>query len=625
MTGVRDEPASEAALTDIPAAPRRFSPRTLRSRLTLIYVGLIVAILALLGVYLVIAARTLYVDRLSGQLAAQAHLVGEAVSPELESGGSIDQIDPIVKRLGDPLEARLTVIAPGGVVLGDSIANPRTMENHAGRPEVRAALATGNGTNQRESATLHENFLYVAVPIPADPGAVARVALPLTDVDAAVGRVQRDLAIATVLAALLAIAVTLLVAGWITRPLDALRQRVNAVAAGRLDTAVEPAATREIGELGEAFNAMTARLRYLVAELEQSRVRLEATLANLSDGVVITDTVGRILLINHAAGAIFGVSSDDAAGRDLVLVARDHDLATLLRDALATGTSRNATIEHGQRRLVLEASAQPLRGGHERLGLLALRDVTELRRLERLRRDFVANVSHELRTPLTSIKALVETLVAGAVDDPAVVDDFLGRVVAEVDHLAGLVDELLDLARLESGRAVLHPETRDPATALGRAVERLRPQAERAGLTLTAEFFGTLPPVSADWTRIDQVVLNLVHNAIKFTPAGGAIDVGAEERGRILAVSVRDSGTGIAADELPRLFERFYKADKARHSGGSGLGLAIAKHIVQAHDGAITAESELGHGTTITFTLPLGAAAVGETIPEGMDAPAGHG
>jgi two-component system phosphate regulon sensor histidine kinase PhoR len=580
-------------------------PRTLRSRLTLIYLALIVTILALLGVYLVFAARALYVDRLAGQLAAQARLAGEAVGPTLQAGGGIDQVDPLVKRLGGPLAARLTIIAPDGTVLGDSIADPRTMENHANRPEVRAAVASGDGTNQRESATLHENFLYVAVPIPADPGAVARVALPLTEVDSAVHRIQRDLIIATGLAALLAVAVTVAVSGWITRPLERLRQRVNAVAAGDLDTAVAPVPTREIGELGAAFNAMTARLRSLVAELEQSRLRLEATLANLSDGVVITDAAGAVLLLNRAAGEMFDVAGEEATGRDFMLVARDHDLAAVLREALATGERREATVDYGPRRLVLDVSAQRLRGGREQLGVLVLRDVTELRRLERLRRDFVANVSHELRTPLTSVKALVETLAAGAIDDPAVADDFLGRVVAEVDHLAALVDELLDLARLESGRAVLHTETRDPAEAVRRAVERLRPQAERADLTLRTDLPGALPPVAADWTRIDQVMLNLVHNAIKFTAAGGEIVVSAAEQDSFLAITVRDNGAGIARDELPRLFERFYKVDKARHSAGTGLGLAIAKHIVQAHGGAITAASELGRGTTITFTLPL--------------------
>ncbi len=580
-------------------------PRTLRSRLTLIYLALIVTILALLGVYLVFAARALYVDRLAGQLAAQARLAGEAVGPTLQAGGGIDQVDPLVKRLGGPLAARLTIIAPDGTVLGDSIADPRTMENHANRPEVRAAVASGDGTNQRESATLHENFLYVAVPIPADPGAVARVALPLTEVDSAVHRIQRDLIIATGLAALLAVAVTVAVSGWITRPLETLRRHVNAVAAGDLDAAVAPVPTREIGELGAAFNAMTERLRSLVAELEQSRLRLEATLANLSDGVVITDAAGAVLLLNRAAGEMFDVAGEEATGRDFMLVARDHDLAAVLREALATGERREATVDYGPRRLVLDVSAQRLRGGREQLGVLVLRDVTELRRLERLRRDFVANVSHELRTPLTSVKALVETLAAGAIDDPAVADDFLGRVVAEVDHLAALVDELLDLARLESGRAVLHTETRDPAESLRRAVERLRPQAERADLTLRTDLPGALPPVAADWTRIDQVMLNLVHNAIKFTAAGGEIVVSAAEQDSFLAITVRDNGAGIARDELPRLFERLYKVDKARHSAGTGLGLAIAKHIVQAHGGAITAASELGRGTTITFTLPL--------------------
>jgi two-component system phosphate regulon sensor histidine kinase PhoR len=234
-----------------------------------------------------------------------------------------------------------------------------------------------------------------------------------------------------------------------------------------------------------------------------------------------------------------------------------------------------------------------------------LRDITELRRLERVRREFVANVSHELRTPLTSIKALVETLAAGARDDPEVADDFLGRIDDEVDRLTGLVEELLDLARLEAGRVVLQIEAADPVAVMTRAAERLRPHAERAGLSLRVDAPLGLPAVAVDHARIEQVLINLIHNAIKFTPAGGDIVVRAHENQGALVIAVRDSGVGIAPDELPRLFERFYKTDKARGSTGTGLGLAIAKHIVQAHGGTIWAQSEPGTGTTVSFTVPI--------------------
>jgi two-component system phosphate regulon sensor histidine kinase PhoR len=558
-----------------------------------------------LGVYLAVAGRQLYVDRLAEQLAAQAQIVAAAVAPSLNAGEGVEVTDPLVKRLGDHIDARLTIVGPDGSVLGDSVAEPRTMDNHGARPEVVGARQMGIGEAERHSATLDEDFLYVAVPIRDVPGAVARVALPLHDVDAAVGRIRRDVAFATVSAAALAIAVAIFVAGRITGPLEDLRRQAGIIATGRLDAVVRPAGARELGDLARAFNAMAADLRRLVTEQERSRARLEATLANLNDGVVITDEAGTVVRLNAAASRMLGTTSEEAVGQPFVVASRDHDLAGLLNAALAADTSRTATVAFGRDGRVLETSAQPFSGGGERLGLMVLRDVTELRRLERVRREFVANVSHELRTPLASIRAVVETLEAGAVDDPAVAGEFFRRIIAEVDHLVGLVDELLDLARLESGRAVLTAEVCDPVELLMRAVERLRTQVERAGLVIRVEVVPGLPHVWVDRGRIEQVLINLVHNAVKFTPEGGEIVVGAGLTDGMLRVSVRDTGVGIAAEDLSRVFERFYKTDAARRSAGSGLGLAIAKHIVQGHGGTIWAESTPGHGATFSFTIPL--------------------
>ena len=231
--------------------------------------------------------------------------------------------------------------------------------------------------------------------------------------------------------------------------------------------------------------------------------------------------------------------------------------------------------------------------------------MTELRRLELVRKEFVANVSHELRTPLASIRAVVETLEAGAIDDPTVAMDFLGRIVGEVDRLAALVDELLDLARLESGRITLKLDSIDPHTLITAGVERLRPQIERARLRLVSDVGHDLPAVLVDRARIEQVLLNLVHNAIKFTPAGGTIQVSAERTGDAIEVTITDTGVGIPEAELPRVFERFYKSDKARRSDGTGLGLAIAKHIVHAHAGTIRATSKPGEGSSFSFTVPV--------------------
>ncbi|HEX2280597.1 MAG TPA: ATP-binding protein, partial [Thermomicrobiales bacterium] len=572
-------------------------------------VGLVVAVVTVLGVYLAVAGRQLYVDRLAEQLEAQAQIAAAAVAPSLEAGEGLEAIDPLVKRLAERIDGRVTIVAADGAVLGDSVADPRTMDNHGSRPEVTAARRLGTGEAERHSATLDAEFLYVAVPVPEVPGAVARVALPLQEVNDAVARVRRDVAFATVIAAALAITVAVIVAGRITGPLEDLRRQARIIATGRLDAVARPAGAQELGDLARDFNAMAADLRRLVTEQERSRARLEAMLANLNEGVVITDEAGTVVQLNAAAARMLATTSEEAVGQPFVVASRDHDLAGLLNGALAEDGPQTATVAFGLGSRVLEASAQPFSGGGERLGLIVLRDVTELRRLERVRREFVTNVSHELRTPLASIRAVVETLEAGAANDPAVASDFFRRIIGEVDHLVALVDELLDLARLESGRAVLRTEVYDPIDMLIGAVERLQTQVERAGLVIRVESAPDLPHVRVDRGRIEQVLINLIHNAVKFTPEGGEIVVGADVMDGMLRVAVRDTGAGITAEELPRIFERFYKTDAARRSAGSGLGLAIAKHIVQSHGGTIWVESTPGHGATFYFTLPPASAA----------------
>jgi two-component system phosphate regulon sensor histidine kinase PhoR len=253
----------------------------------------------------------------------------------------------------------------------------------------------------------------------------------------------------------------------------------------------------------------------------------------------------------------------------------------------------------------LQAAARGLDAADERIGVLVLRDLTELRRLESVRRDFVANVSHELRTPLTSIRALVETLEAGAINDPKVSGDFLHRIVSEVERLTALVDELLDLARLESGRMSLQLARESPEDLVVQAASRLSTQMERAGLTISWDISGDVPAIKSDRERIGQVLLNLIHNAIKFTPSGGSIHVSAARIGSDVEFRVEDTGIGVLPDDIPRLFERFYKTDRARRSVGTGLGLAIAKHIVMAHGGTIWAEHNRPSGTAFIFRLPI--------------------
>ena len=579
--------------------------RTLRWRLALPYILIIIVVMAILEIWIAIAVRDEYRDRLGENLADQASLVAQLTGPAIERGDSQESIDQAIKKLVGEIDARVTVIRRDGVVLGETDISAATMENHSARPEFIEAIEGETGQSERFSTTEGERLLYVAVPIGDPPIGVARVAVPTDRVDAAVWDLQRSFLIATAIAAVLAMGFSLFAAGRISTALDRLRRQAQAVAAGRLDVTVDPDPISEVGDLGRAFNAMTGDLRRLVDEIELSRIRLEAVLASLHDGVVITDASGDVVRLNAAAGRMLHIDPAVAAGQPFVVVSRDHELADLLRRAISGGTRRSAVIEVGLDRRVLEAWGQAVVGTQETLGLVVLRDVTELRRLEAVRKEFVANVSHELRTPLTSIRALVETLEAGAIDERPMAIDFLARIVGEVDRLAALVDELLDLARLESGRITLRHEPMSPDDLIGRAAERLKPQTERARLDLVIDVPAGLPTVRADRARVEQVLLNLIHNAIKFTPAGGTITISGWIEGDALAVSVKDTGVGITEEELPRIFERFYKTDKARRSDGTGLGLAIAKHIVQAHGGMIGVVSQKGQGAMFTFTLPL--------------------
>jgi two-component system, OmpR family, phosphate regulon sensor histidine kinase PhoR len=337
-------------------------------------------------------------------------------------------------------------------------------------------------------------------------------------------------------------------------------------------------------------------------------------LAHMADGVLIADQDGMVRLVNPAAARLLRTSPARAAGQSLMAVVRDHEVAETFRRALATTTpaTEPRLVELGSRErrhaIRVVASRIPGVAGGQGQVLLVLQDVTDLRRAEVMRREFIANVSHELRTPVAGLKALVETLEDGALEDPEAAREFLGRMHLEVDGLGQLVEELLELSRIESGRVTLTPRSVELGSVVAAAAERLRPQAERHGLELVVRVPADLPPALADPERIQQVVVNLVHNAVKFTPPGGRITVTAERRDAEVAVVVADTGEGIAPEALPRLFERFYKVDKARATGGTGLGLAIAKHLVQAHGGRIWAESAgEGRGATFTFCLPIEA------------------
>lgn len=376
------------------------------------------------------------------------------------------------------------------------------------------------------------------------------------------------------------------------------------IAHGDLDARISSLSSGEIGQLARAFNRMADRLQKQIRKRAREKDRLNTVLNALTDGVLIVNRHGEVR-INPAAARLLHVTPEQAADRTVVQVVRDHRIVEVFNRCQQSGQEEIALIELEGGRFLRVVVTAYLKGNH-RGYVIILQDLTRMRQLQTVRHDFISNISHELRTPLAALRALVDTLNDGAIDDPPAAQRFLTRMEVEVDALTQMVEELLELAHIESGHAPLRLEDLPVAVVITAGAERLRPQAERAQLTLTIDLPADLPEVVVDPNRIQQVVTNLVHNALKFTPAGGQITVTAEadEAAGEVIVQVHDTGIGIAPDDLPRIFERFYKTDRARASGGTGLGLAIAKHIVQAHGGRIWAESTPGAGSTFFFTLP---------------------
>lgn len=391
-------------------------------------------------------------------------------------------------------------------------------------------------------------------------------------------------------------------ARWLADPLDRLTIAARRVGEGDLSDGLIVDGPEEARRLASALNTSAAELRRTILRLRHEGAELEAVLASMADAVIIVDNLGLVRRLNAAAERLLGVSDSDARSRSLSSVTRRHELESLFDQSVSLDGP--LVVEIGPERRQAQVLVSSM-GGRPRERVIVFQDVTELRHAEAMRRDFVANVSHELRTPLASLRALVETLEGGALEDPPAAREFLVRMHDEVDGLTQMVEELLELARIESGRLRLRAGRTDLVQLAREVSERLRPQAERSEVVL--EVFPADVEIDAivDRDRFRQVFINLIHNAIKFTPAGGTVRVTVEPRGAAVAVVVADTGVGILPDDLPRIFERFYKADRARSSPGTGLGLAIVKHLVQLHGGQVWAESSgPGRGSSFTVVVP---------------------
>lgn len=358
-------------------------------------------------------------------------------------------------------------------------------------------------------------------------------------------------------------------------------------------------------EYTQIFKHLHDRLNQIDRELAWEKSKLNILLNQISDGLILISPQGDVLTINKIAARMFDVNENEAIGNTITSVVRHYQLVETWQRCRNSGESQIIAFEVPRKKMFVQCLALPIIQNSSNLVLLSIQDLTHLRRLETIRKDFISNVSHELRTPLASLKALAETLLTGALEDKQASQRFVEQIEAEVDSMSLLIQELLELSRIESGKVPLRLEAVPPLVLLSDATTRLGLQAERAGLVIKVECAEDLPPALVDPPRIQQVLTNLLHNAIKFTPRGGEITLSAALHEDTILFSVKDTGIGISADDLPRIFERFYKSDKTRSSSGIGLGLAIARHIVEAHHGEIYVESQEGQGSTFSFSIPI--------------------
>jgi two-component system phosphate regulon sensor histidine kinase PhoR len=586
-------------------------------KLTLTLVGFVAVTTLAAGLYLSRALESFAVESLEARLQGAGRLLADEARGLLARAAPPAELHAFVLRAARPLEARVTLIAADGRVLGDSEVAPEDLvrvENHAGRPEVAAALAGRVGRDVRTSATIGVPLLYVAVPLRdgGDVTGVLRLALPLAMVTSSYATLHRVMLAGGLVALAVAFGIGLFVARRVTQPVVEMQAIARRMSEGDFAVRAPVRSPDEIGALGRALNGMAARVREKLQDLERERAKATAILDGMVEGVIAVDARDAILLMNERCRAIFGLGATGGEGRPFLEVIRNGDLHALFREARAAG---EGAVCHQELRLTapverrLAVNAVPLRLGEDATGVvMVLHDVTELRRLEQVRTEFVANVSHELRTPLTAIQGYLETLLSGALEEREHARRFLEIVFRHTERLGRLLNDLTDLSNIELGRVSLRFEPTRLDEVVDSVLAIIASKAESGRVALATELPSGLPAVSADRDRLAQILINLVDNAVKYTPAGGRVSVRARETGAgAVEVSVADTGAGIPAADLPRITERFYRVDKARSRelGGTGLGLAIVKHLVLAHGGDLAIESVEGQGTTVRFTLPV--------------------
>lgn len=587
--------------------------RNLFWKLALTFLALLVSVLVAVDFFAEQALRRDSELATFTQLATIARFV-QTRPPESPSLSSVQpedlqRLDRWVAEIGSG-GARVTVIRADGQVLADSQSDARTMENHADRPEIREALAKGEGRSVRHSVTLRRDFLYYAVRQDVGTGSpiVLRFAIPMETSNQALGLFRRSLWLASLVILLVAGMVSLLVSRGFSDRVERLREFSRRVAEGDFRPLPGGGSGDALEALGASLNQTASRMDRTIRTLTEERNLSSAILGSMVEGVAVVSGAERLVFANQGFADILELDVPPRAGSALVEVVRQTEMIEAVRQVLAGEPRVEAEIVTGTlRQHFFAATVAAVRAGETSGAVVVLHDITELRKLERVRRDFVANVSHEFKTPLTAIQGFSETLLAGAIDDPQNRERFLGIILEHSRRLARLTDDLLKLSKMDADRLELEIRRVSVAELIESCLETAQHRAAEKDIQVYVSHSKELPDIAGDRRRLAEVLQNLLDNATQYTLAGGRITLSAEARDADVIFTVSDTGIGIPKADQSRIFERFYRVDAARsrEAGGTGLGLAIAKHLVEVHGGRIWVDSEIGQGSQFNFSVPV--------------------
>lgn len=586
-------------------------------RLTLIIILMIGLSVTAAGLMMGKTYKSNHISALEDSMVREMRIINSNTAWQFASQAEAESyFQAKAKELKDLTGARVTFIRKDGIVLGDSDHDPSTMDNHLGRTEVKQAEQSGIGRAIRHSDTISRNMLYVAMAVDKDSphSDIIRLSYSLETVERNINRLWTVLIIGLLLLFLVAAVVSYRIAKGLTSPLEQITDAAKRIRSMDYSVRVDVHNKDEIGELGAAINSMAEGLQVQMNRIQQNETQLYSVLDNMTSGVVMIDPAGRMMLLNRRAEEVLGFEHREMVGRPYSEAKQQYELSQIIQQGLEKqeAVHEEITFYFPEERL-LELNLVPVHQSDDSFGglLLVLHDVSAIRRLERMRSEFVANVSHELKTPITAIKGFAETLLGGAVNDPVMSKQFMQIIYDESERLNRLIGDILELSKIESRRVPLQFSPIDLASFMERSMTILESEAARKSIAMTLD---NAPGIylEADEDRLRQVVANLLQNGISYTPEGGKVSVRtslvqSEGGSEMVQIRIVDTGIGIPRKDLPRIFERFYRVDKARSrvSGGTGLGLSIVKHLVELHHGSITVDSTVGVGTAFTIELPV--------------------